>query len=60
MKACRLERAACPGDACPFWEKTGCVLDRVPLSFEANLELADYLLLVRAELEAARPAEEGR
>lgn len=54
---------ACPGGACPFWERggialpAGCELERLGIDL-GRPDLAEYLLELREQLEAARDREE--
>lgn len=54
---------ACPGGACPFWEQggialpAGCELERLGIDLDRP-DLAEYLLELRVQLEAARDREE--
>jgi hypothetical protein len=67
-KVCHLHLAlgtveACPGGACPFWEHggialpAGCELERLGIDLDRP-DLAEYLLELREQLEAARDREE--
>jgi hypothetical protein len=68
-RLCSLEAAvgkhkACPEDACPFWEPGGaalggrCAFEQVHIT--ADAALADWLLDVRGQLEAASSVDEER
>jgi len=54
---------ACPGGACAFWEdggaalEPGCSIERLAIDVE-RADVAEYLLELRAELEAARGRDE--
>jgi hypothetical protein len=67
-RICHLHRALgtvvrCPEAACPFWEEggvalpAGCELERLAIELDRP-DLAQYLLDLRRELEAARDREE--
>ena len=67
-KVCHLQLTlgnveACPGGACPFWElggialPAGCELERLGIDLDRS-DLAEYLLELRGQLEAARDREE--
>jgi hypothetical protein len=43
----------CPGEACPFWERS-CVLARIEADLDGRPEVAALLLELRRELEAGR------
>jgi len=48
----------CPGAGCPFWSagEDTCVLRDVELEIRSSPSVAEYLLELRATLEAAGPA----
>lgn len=68
-RRCSLEAAvgktaACPEDACPFWEPGGAVLGGrcafEALGISADTGLASWLLEIRGRLEAASSVDDER
>jgi hypothetical protein len=65
IKATLGQAEPCPEGACPFWDhggavvSSGCGLERLQLELERP-DLAEYLVELRAQLEAARDEQERR
>jgi len=52
--------SACTGSACAFWDDDGCVIERLGLHTLHDSHVSEFLIQIRAQLEAVRDATASR